>query len=466
MTEERKRELRQLLNEARESLEMRPYGGDGSVVHPLNEYKRQLQKRWTFYSERPPIGTIEFLPYIANEVAKSKLLDFIKVELAPFIHEDKILSACFFVLGGAPGGYPLDQFLWQLLRIIIVRGIDEAVLAFDRCTEKTHAPFKVIALLEGIKLETKLQVFDGIQLVPLPSPPEELPHYVPDLSEGLFGQSTDSVRGKTLLIIDYSVSPIFCRPFARTTDKELDMLRKLSRFAIKSEDVSNSDAPDFFGQFCQALSLACNSPVQITLIWDFIEESELYNLYNRRTAGKRGRWKDSNPWRPCVEAGEADIEEAKRLYKNLVKFGKKDSAKLRIAIERWMKSKTPEAPIDQLIDLAIAFEALYLSDTNDELTFKLGVRAAWYLGEDKADRQKLLKKFKDIYKRRSNAVHNGQLNKTVRFGEEDIHRSEFIKRVQCLCRRSIMKMLKKEYFPNSDYWDNLIIGGEVEQASN
>ena len=458
MTEERKQDLRQLLNEAMRSLEMRPYGGDGSLVRPVNEYKRQLQKRWTFYSERPLIGTIKFLPYIANEVAKSKLLDFIRVQFGPLIHEDKILSACFPVLGGAPGGYPLDQFLWQLLRIAIVKGVNGAVLAFDRCTEDIPGSFKVIALLDGIRLETTIQVFEGIQLVRLPNSASELPHYVPDLSDGVFGRSIDSFLGKTLLIIDYSVSPTFYNP-SRPTTEYVDRLRKeIFRTEINSRDVSNSDAPNFCGQFCQVLSLACNSPVQISVIWEFIAESELYNLYNRRTAGMSGRWKDSNPWRPCVEAEEADIEEAKRLYKNLVKFGEKDSAKLRIVIERWMKSKTPEAPIDQLIDLAIAFEALYLSDTNDELTFKLGVRAAWYLGEDKADRQKLLKKFKDIYKRRSNAVHNGQLNKTVRFGEEDIHRSKFIKRAQCLCHRSIMKMLKKEYFPNSDYWDDLILG--------
>ena len=113
------------------SLEMRPYGGDGSVVLPVNEYKRNLQKCWTFYSERPSIGSVEFLPYVTNEVAESRLLDFIRTEFVPFIHEDKILSACFAVLGGAPGGYPLERFLWQLLRIAIVRGVDEAVLAFS-----------------------------------------------------------------------------------------------------------------------------------------------------------------------------------------------------------------------------------------------------------------------------------------------------------------------------------------------
>ena len=97
MTEERKQELRQLLEEAMDNLEIRPFGRDGSVVQPLDEYKRQLHKRWTFYSERPPRGTVEFLPYIANETTKSRLLDFIRAELAQFIHEEKIQSASYFL---------------------------------------------------------------------------------------------------------------------------------------------------------------------------------------------------------------------------------------------------------------------------------------------------------------------------------------------------------------------------------
>ena len=99
MTEERKQELYQLLNEAMVSWEARPYGGDGSVVLPNDQYKDQIQKKWIFYSERPPRGTVEFLPYIANETTKSRLLDFIRAELAQFIHEEKIQSASYFLLG-------------------------------------------------------------------------------------------------------------------------------------------------------------------------------------------------------------------------------------------------------------------------------------------------------------------------------------------------------------------------------
>ena len=258
MTEERKQELYQLLNEAMVSWEARPYGGDGSIVCPVDQYRSELQKRWTFYSERPPPGTVEFFPYITNGLVESRILDFIRVEFAPFIHEDKILSACFAVLGGSPGGYPLEKFLWQLLRIAIARGVDEAVLAFDRCTEDTPGHFKVIVLLENMKLETTVPVFDGIQLMPLGDSPSAFPAYVPELleelPEGVFGRSLNSLKGQTLLIIDHSVSPKFHKP-PRPTTENVNRLRNESfRTKINSTDISPSDEPDFPAHFCRMLS--------------------------------------------------------------------------------------------------------------------------------------------------------------------------------------------------------------------
>ena len=198
----------------------------------------------------------------------------------------------------------------------------------------------------------------------------------------------------------------------------------------------------------------------MTATWSFIAESEPYNLYNLRTTQMIATWANRNPWRPPPEAGRHHIEAAKRLYKKLLKFEPRARAKLTIAIDRLIKSKTPESSIDQIIDLGIAFEALYVPDGGSgEITFKLRVRAAWYLGRDKAGRSDLLTKFRDIYDARSNAVHNGRLGRNVKFGGDQIPASEFIKEVHKLCHDSIMTILEKEKFPD---WNSLIIGGEAE----
>ena len=70
-----------------------------------------------------------------------------------------------------------------------------------------------------------------------------------------------------------------------------------------------------------------------------------------------------------------------------------------------------------MIDLGIAFEALYLSETdyNREIRFRFSLHAAWHLEEKKEQRKALMEEFKAIYDWRSTVVHTGKLpNKTKR----------------------------------------------------
>ena len=105
-----------------------------------------------------------------------------------------------------------------------------------------------------------------------------------------------------------------------------------------------------------------------------------------------------------------------------------------------------------------------LSPDSGESTFKLGVRASWYLGDDKEDREELLSLFKKFYGFRSKVVHGGKPNKeeNVTINGESIPISQFVTEVQDLCRKSIEKImkqyLKEGKFPDNDYWDSLILG--------
>ena len=101
MTEERKQELRQLLQEAIENLEIRLCSeGKTQLSHSIDidEYKKLLQQRWASYpftiNSSSIVWSYEF--HLANET-KPKLLNFIRTEFAPFIHEDRIQSASSFI---------------------------------------------------------------------------------------------------------------------------------------------------------------------------------------------------------------------------------------------------------------------------------------------------------------------------------------------------------------------------------
>ena len=208
-------------------------------------------------------------------------------ELDSFIHEDKILSATFYLSGGDRHGTRLEDFLRQFLKIAIVQGIEEAVLNFEKCTEETQGSFQTIALLEGIKLASEIQVFEGIHLIPLPSSKSEFPTYFGSIPS----PKVTNYFGKTLLVTDYSIFPIFHKPssLAKTPDEPdsyvlilpgigstvpthvpVEWAKQRARFKVEVDGGKFPDFKevDFYSNFCQALSLACNSAVQIGMRWN------------------------------------------------------------------------------------------------------------------------------------------------------------------------------------------------------
>ena len=424
MTEERKQELRQLLEEAMESLVIRLNLGYQSLLLrdvyrkqlPVEIYRKCLQERWPSYSEDSKSILYDFRPDVVNSTTTSKLLDFIRVELSQFINEDRILHASF-VLGGTGDGFHLDRILQSLLKNTLARGIDEAVLAFDRCTKDSHIVFQRATLLEGIKLEAAIRLFEGIQLVPLPDSQSALPYYLPRMS--LLGLSEKSFYSQTLLIIDYSVSPIFHKPALSAAATVDEHFQEKERFQVEVSggNFPNFDERDFFWKFIPALSLACNAPVQTPMTWDFLAEDEFFNV-NHTGLATRTHINEllGNP----TEVREADIEKAKCLYRILDK-NSDIRKKLQIPINRWIRSKTDRSHVDKIIDLGIAFEALYATRRNGR-SQQVSNGATRYLGKGKGKKYKeeIRTKFRQIYCRRSTAVHSGTLPETATLGEKDI----------------------------------------------
>ena len=468
MTEERKQELRGLLEEAIHCFEIRPRLD--SAPNPrsiaIDEYKALLRKRWESHSDESLRFLIGLVPYISSDVTRWRLFDFIREELAPFIQNDAILTPSHFLKGYFSEGFPIERLITQLLKFAIARDTEGAVSEMDRCLRFNRGSFKQLALLEGIRLEKEIEVFDGVRLVPLSSVESERPSYMPNVSRSMPG---DFFFGKTLLVIDCCISPIFHKPMKEHSDAGLEQgyldprnRENPFRVEVHGRDSTNFSVNDrSVNILCHALSLTCNRPVQVSFERRFLEESELFNL----SSGifHRSHWRIADSGEPRM-VGETEIYEAKHLYNDL-KANSEVRKALWIPIDRWVKSKVPGRCVDSIIDLGIAFETLYLLDTDSksELSFRLRLRAAWHLGKDEEDRKQLLTKFKNIYEGRSKAVHSGKLKETLEFGGEKISRSEFIAQTQDLCRESIMKVLEDGRFPD---WDNLMLGGEAERVGN
>lgn len=341
----------------------------------------------------------------------------------------------------------MNSLLNQLLKIAIVHGIEKAISDLGRYTEGMSGSFEFIALLEGIRLETEMQVFEGMRLVPIPGTISEIPNYLSGFS--ILGLTPHFFLENALLIIDSSVSPVFRKPLPEPSQREFQI-------EITGSTFPNFKVDDFYRTFCQVLSLVCNYAFRIPLRWRNLAEDELFNLGTPRVCGivVEGYFAAPVPFRDGgYGIRETQINEAKRLYHILVNSTSNIGKDLQIPIERWIKSKTFSNPVDKMIDLRTAFEAIYLTDRdgNSELSFQLRLRASWYLGEDKAHRKELMENFKKIYKWGSKSVHTGRLhNKTT---QQEI--VEFTEKAQDLCRDSILKILEDGKLPD---WNDLILG--------
>ena len=486
LTKERKQELRLLLEEAMGSLVVQYENSPRDIPVPV--YRLYLEERWAYYGIDFLLQafSVQFRLNVANRHTQLKLRAFIRDELASFIENEpstdfnlvcvKNAAYCIEgdltdarrVYGSRLDDLPLFMLIERLLEFVLVRGAEEAVSIFDRYSRGagTHAFLRVIPLLEGIKLKSKIEVYPGARLVPLPSP--EISGKMEQCLTGLpmkaFVNEKDSFFGRVLLVIDCPGLSIFHKPSERVIQDGTHIEELAFPVQIPEVEFTTREAAHSFKDiFRQALSLVCNFAIETVFeAWLFEQDKS----FIRHLSGSN-MLRYANRSNTSTEVGEAEIDEAKRLYRILE--GKPDlRERLQIPIDRWIMSKTSKRDIDKIIDLGIAFEALYLPDGDErtELSFRFRLRAAWYLGTDKKDRDEYLEKFKAVYICRSKAVHRGKLKPTVKIGEESVPTSEFIEIAQELCRNTILKMLVKQKFPDKDYWDSLILGGEVEEGSN
>jgi hypothetical protein len=129
-------------------------------------------------------------------------------------------------------------------------------------------------------------------------------------------------------------------------------------------------------------------------------------------------------------------------------------AHLRLVMQRLTRAMRRVTPVDAAIDLGIALEALYLSDMQDdrgELSFRLRIRSARLLGVTEADRKRISDLMRDIYGLRSIAVHTGAV-------PDAVSRSRPVQQVLqqgfCLAAETARRFILR----GEPSWDKVIFG--------
>lgn len=199
---------------------------------------------------------------------------------------------------------------------------------------------------------------------------------------------------------------------------------------------------------CRSLSLACDNYVTWALAWSDSRDWRAFGQEERLVMYSRSHYTDGNvvPLTPDICALLGDML-SKKLHAE-------DGAPryLDLALGRWIRSKRPVGIADQLVDLRIALEALYLDDdVQGELSFRLATHVAWHLGENADERLKYQTIARRAYKLASGVIHG----RAVKFTDKE---NDLLADGQDMCRQGLLKMLDTGEKPD---WKKLILGAEV-----
>ena len=327
------------------------------------------------------------------------------------------------------------DFAQALVRAAATLGSERVVELLLGWIDGEPLNYRAEALLGGMTVDQPLELAEeGIRIEPLPRSSADLAASLPPTSEGLY--SGISFWNGARLSIDCKAEPVLYKPSkSETGQPDLQLTWAQGRVP-----------KDFPYMLCEALSLACNHCVRWALWWHDYGGLEEFNA----AVGPVMFYADIPSRMTTTRLSEGHLKETSKIY--LMRRASEEMrprSRLDMAAGRWMKSKGSASLADQLIDLRIALEALYLEGEAGEIRFRLATYGAWHLGADAAERGKYHKTLRDAYDLSSKAVHAGAV-------EDTPENREKLTAAQDLCRQGILKRLFEE--PPKPRWTELIMG--------
>lgn len=365
----------------------------------------------------------------------SELSDVLKSALSNHIENDRVADGLpSYLLGTWSSPFTVKDLALSCVKAAIFIGPERVARLLRDWERGEPVLYQSHVVLFGVSVDKPLRLDLGKSKTALfqklPRSTKEVRHHLP-WREQHFLRTTDYL-GAVKMTVDHGARSALFR------DSEADP-REWDEVSSPYRSVSN---------LCDSLSIACDNCVTWALGWSessdwraFGQEERLiiYN-HNYYTHG------DVVILTPDISPLLSDTL-SKKLHdmEGVPRY-------LDLAIGRWVRSKRPGNVADQLIDLRIALEALYLdNDVQGELSFRLATHVAWHLGENADERLEYQKIIRRAYGLASRVIHG----RDVKFTSEE---KSLFATTQDLCRRGILKILDTGEKPD---WNKLILGTEV-----
>ena len=152
-----------------------------------------------------------------------------------------------------------------------------------------------------------------------------------------------------------------------------------------------------------------------------------------------------SPYKPSTyQLDISEIEEVNNWVSKITKVNLQENSSFRVACNRFNRFYEERRIDDTIIDLAIAFEALFTGEINDYLKNMgviVGLSCSMLLGKNFEDRQKIREFLKKLFEVRNEIVHKNKLKTIIKVDGETYHINDFSIQLQEYLRDSIKKLL-------------------------
>ena len=325
----------------------------------------------------------------------------------------------------------LKDYVAILVRASAVLGGERVAELLINWIHGERVKYRTIYLLNGVTIDKPLALKEGLRLYQLPKSSNEVVSHLPAMTLDWHGYH--AMVGRVALSIEGEVGPALYLPSKATSDSN-DVEHMWAGGQIDNLSIDS---------FCEAMSLACDGSVRWQFSWrDFGEIEEFLSV----SVGTS--FTNTPPFANSSEFTQDHFERAREIH-NLRNARRRKNTGLDTAVRRWIKSKSFESSFsDQLIDLRIALESLYLDNNEGELRFRLASHGAWHVSESPEERKTNFQTLLRVYKLASSAVHGSEVKTTDK-------NKALLESAQSLCHKGIMKRVGEQKSP---IWDDVIMG--------
>ncbi|MBY3301493.1 hypothetical protein HFO04_01545 [Rhizobium laguerreae] len=352
-----------------------------------------------------------------SNILKYRLGDF-----HPFVEiETKTLQ---FASGSASTGHGIS-LNWVARQILKGTPVADIItIANTQYAENGYDALEITKVL-GIKVRTVVELIQGYELWP----PDQLPS---DYRKRLaFETNGPGFQPEAAALVHrFRHGPVYDAPDPFEISRyKLPVFQKLAQLDEKRSQVR------------EALLLSVDTAVEFPMRY-YSAVGDHILAYDRSYQYSR------EPF--AFDSAEPDVHRVRSLHSSLEGF--KQSAAVRLVIDRIGRARTSHSPVDKALDLGMALEVALMHENknspaaNNEITYKIATRAAWLLGKDPESRKVAYSIANKIYGHRSAAVHTGRLRNAADF--HSLNAEGFVRNV-------VLEILRRGDFPD---WKELVLG--------